>query len=58
MATTDHPTDDPAASDRAQTIEPPAVPLLAPEQLSDREVEERAEAARDRDPTRITGDAG
>jgi hypothetical protein len=49
---------DPSLSDRSQAIEPPAIPLPPPETLSDEEVKERAAAARHRDPTRVTGDAG
>jgi len=45
-------------SDRSQTSGPPAVPLPPPHPMSDREVDESAEAARRRDPTRETGQAG
>jgi hypothetical protein len=53
-----HAGDDPAVSDRAVTSGPPAVPLAPPEACSDEEVRAAAEAARRRDPTAETGQAG
>lgn len=49
---------DEQSSDRSQTSAPPAVALPAPRRKTDREVRERAEAARQRDPTAGTGQAG
>jgi hypothetical protein len=50
--------DDPALSDRGQTSGPPAVPLPPPAPRSEEDVRAAAEAARRRDPTAATGQAG
>jgi hypothetical protein len=56
-----HPTDeseDLQASDRSQASVPPASPLPVPRGMTEDEIRERAEAARHRDPTAATGQAG
>jgi len=55
------PAEEPAGeqeSDRSQTSAPPVVPLPEPRRMSEQEITERAEAARRKDPTAETGQAG